>query len=67
MTRRKRIYPKDHSWKRWKVVAYNRVYETITNYYKTYFMARIDAFLEYRGSSHTVWVEIIDQRAKTDD
>lgn len=67
MTSKKRIYPKDHSWKRWKVVAYNRLYGTTTNYYKTYFMARIDAFFLYRSSGQTEWVDIIDQRAKNDD
>lgn len=55
-----RVYPKNHSHKRWKVTYHSRLYRTRTKYFKTYMMARFDAFIEYHMNNFTP-IDIIDQ------
>lgn len=62
MTETRSAYPKDHSWKRWKVVGHYITSNPTVDYCRTYAMARIVAFLRFIESGFASGFDIVDQR-----
>lgn len=57
-----RVYPKDHSHKRYKIMSHSSLYGTRVTYARTYIMARLLALGRYYSSSYMNWVDIFDQK-----